>query len=374
MIDLLINPEGSDGAAPTFDRVIAELRSSQRSVEIHMFVWRDDAIGNTIGTEVLAAADRGVRILIRKDLGAIMYERIEMNRKSFFPTPLPLATRLKHRLMGLTFPKTFVRDEYDGSLGRAVIAHPNVTLEWVKHTHTKYYIFDDRLMLTGSINIEDRHCGYNDYMVALTGEDRIAQFRQQLAPASHRELNFVANRAADFAIKPLILQLLSTARQSVYIEMAYIGDPDVMAAIADSANRGVRVTILFSRKANIGNDINYLALRALYQNAPIEVYLTDTMIHAKLMLFDRETVLLGSANLSVFSMEAAEELDVLIRHTPDFVASLEPEIARRLAAGQCVTTERELRGFNRTLAGLQQLHQRLSQRASRSAAEGVSVA
>ena len=73
----------SDGAAMTFDRVIRLIQNASESIVIHMFVWRNDEIGNQIGREILAAADRGVKIHIKKDVGASMYERIEMNRKSF---------------------------------------------------------------------------------------------------------------------------------------------------------------------------------------------------------------------------------------------------------------------------------------------------
>ena len=53
-----------------------------------MYVWRSDVIGNAIGEALLAAAERGVRIRILKDTGAFLYERSEMNRKSFFNKPL----------------------------------------------------------------------------------------------------------------------------------------------------------------------------------------------------------------------------------------------------------------------------------------------
>ena len=162
-----------DGAAPTFDRIEELLAEAERSVEIFMFVWRNDEIGNRLGRAVLAAAQRGVRIRIRKDVAAVMYERIEMNRKSFFHLRLPTLRRWKYRVFGLTFPDTYVEDGFEDELGAAVMAHPNVEIEWVNHTHTKYFIFDERVMLTGSINIEDRHRGYRDYMFEIVGEEPV---------------------------------------------------------------------------------------------------------------------------------------------------------------------------------------------------------
>jgi len=153
-IRLLSDLSDTDGAAMTFDLVLKRIREATQSIDIHMFVWRNDDIGNQIGREVLAAASRGVKIHIHKDVGAFMYERIEMNRKSFFNIPISASKRLMYKLRAQTFSDTFVEDQYNDSVGQQVMAHKNITLDWVDHTHTKYYIFDQQVMITGSINLK----------------------------------------------------------------------------------------------------------------------------------------------------------------------------------------------------------------------------
>ena len=367
-IRLLTDPSGLDGAAPTFDRVEELLGEAERSVEIFMFVWRNDEIGNRLGKAVLAAAERGVKIRIRKDTAAVMYERIEMNRKSFFHLRLPWLRRAKFRILGLTFPDTYVEDAFDDSVGRQVMSHPHVEIDWVNHTHTKYYIFDERVMVTGSINIEDRHRGYRDYMFEITGEEHVGRFRQRDAGEVDfepgRPIDFLLNRITpgrrEFEIKPRIVQALEQACESVYIEMAYIGDPDVGHAIVEAAGRGVEVTILFSREANIGDDINWHALHRICRRAPIEVVITDKMVHSKLMLVDDRQVIAGSANFSVFSMQKAVELDVVVEGMPGFLESVQAESRRRLSESHPVESPAGLKSYNSLLAGLQQLHQWLT--------------
>jgi len=367
-IRLLTDPSGLDGAAPTFDRVEELLGEAERSVEIFMFVWRNDEIGNRLGKAVLAAAERGVKIRIRKDTAAVMYERIEMNRKSFFHLRLPWLRRAKFRILGLTFPDTYVEDAFDDSVGRQVMSHPHVEIDWVNHTHTKYYIFDERVMLTGSINIEDRHRGYRDYMFEITGAEHVRRFRQRDAGEvdfdPRREIDFLLNRITpgqrEFEIKPRIVEALQQASESVYIEMAYIGDPDVGNAIVEAALRGVDVTILFSREANIGDDINWHALHRICRKASIEVVISDKMVHSKLMLVDERQVIAGSANFSVFSMQRAVELDVVVDGMPEFLESVRAESRRRVAESHPVELPGELKSYNRLLAGLQQLHQWLT--------------
>lgn len=367
-LTLLCDPQGNDGAEPVYRRVIRRLDEAKETVEIHMFVWRNDAIGNEIGEAVLRAAERGVRVRIRKDRGAIMYERIEMNRKSFFDSRLSLGTRLKFAAIRPTFPDTRVRDDRNALLGEAIRNHSNVTFQWVDHTHTKYYIFDDRIMILGSVNIEDRHREYHDYMVEIEGEEAIRRFRQrdrgEISFDSGRDLDFLLNHRAEspprYEVKKQILRSIAEAQHAIYVEMAYIGDPEVSLRLIGATRHGVRVKILFSREANVGNDINYRVLKKLYQAADIEVYLGDRMLHSKLMLFDWKVAILGSANLSVFSMQKADELDILVRDRPEFMKTLNAEIRRRLDAGEKIESVKPLKNYSSFLASLQQLHQKLS--------------
>ncbi|MEE2624526.1 MAG: phosphatidylserine/phosphatidylglycerophosphate/cardiolipin synthase family protein [Verrucomicrobiota bacterium] len=356
-------------ADPTFDLVVAELEKARESVEIFMYVWRSDEAGTRVGEAVLAAAERGVKVRIIKDIGAIMCEVIEMNRKPFFPRRIPVLKRIVYKIIGRTFPDTFVEDGHDQELGARLLTHPNVTIEWINKTHTKYYIFDERLIITGSINLEDRHQNYFDYMLALEDPDLARRLRTRMAGEApsdpERNIDFLCNTHRDeggsvFEIKPEVLRFIEEARESIYIEVAYIGDPEFADALVAAAGRGVRVTVLFSREANIGNDVNYWAIHDLYTRAPIEVYLTGTMIHAKLLLFDDELILTGSCNMNIFSLPKAAELDLVIRNEPALIEAIRALIAKRIEASSRVASAEELAGFNPILASLQQLHQKLN--------------
>ena len=367
-IQLLSDPQAEDGAQATFHAVLQGIREARESIEIHMFVWRNDDIGNEVGRAVLDAAERGVKVTIIKDLGAFMYERIEMNRKSFFNKPISSKQAFIYKMVAPTFPDTYVEDDYDDELGWKIIDHPLVTMKWVNHTHTKYYIFDEEVMFTGSINIEDRHRGYFDYMIRIEGKEAVERLRQRqslsVSHDSERSVDFVLNVIEEsketFEIKEEFIRLMDAAKKSLIIEMAYIGDPDISDKIVEAAERGVEVTMLFSREANIGNDINYKAMYELCKRAPIRAYLTPKMIHSKLMLVDGEIVMMGSANFSVFSMQKAEELNVVIRNHPELVEAFRQTLAAREAASEKVEDVETFSHYNHFIAGLQQLHQKLN--------------
>jgi len=368
MLDLLtVGAAASDGAAPAFDAILRHIAGARESIEIHMYVWRSDAIGNAMGEALLRAADRGVRVRILKDTGAILYERAEMNRKSYLKREVSRGQRFLCRLAIRALPDTLVRDGHREAAGEALATHPGVTIGWVSHTHTKYFLFDRRILITGSINVEDRHRGYFDYMMEVGDPRVIADFLATRdgggSGIEERAVEVVANtrcgRARDFRIAPCVLSLIAGARASIRVEMAYLGDPEVTAALAGAAKRGVEVVVLFSRAANIGNDLNYRTVRQLIREAPVVLYRTPKMIHSKLLLVDGDTVLVGSANLSVFSLRKAEELDLLIRRRPELVAAFLAEFESRRAVSERIVDEKCLTSYGALAAALQQWSQRV---------------
>jgi phosphatidylserine/phosphatidylglycerophosphate/cardiolipin synthase-like enzyme len=122
----------------------------------------------------------------------------------------------------------------------------------------------------------------------------------------------------------------------------------------------VKLTILFSKEANIGNDVNYWAIHDLYTRASIEVYLTGTMIHAKLLLFDDETILTGSCNMNIFSLQKAAELDLVIREHPELSGPIRELIAKRIESSTRVESAEELSHYNKFMAWGQQQHQKFN--------------
>ncbi|MCP4846519.1 MAG: phosphatidylserine/phosphatidylglycerophosphate/cardiolipin synthase family protein [Verrucomicrobiaceae bacterium] len=365
---LLHNPSEEDGAGQTFNTVLDLIRSAREKIAIHMYVWRSDAIGNRIGEALLKAAERGVKISIIKDLSGMMYERIEMNRKSYLPREPGKKTKLWWRLIRPTFPDTFEEDEFQNGAGHNLIVHPEVNLTWTEnaHTHTKYYLFDDHDLVTGSINIEERHRGYFDYMVHLTADNLGKHFQARESgesdPDPERKIEFFFNQTMHgqkrFEIKPMLLNMLNEAKEEIYIEVAYIGDPAVNSAIITAANRGVDVTLLLSEKANIGNDNNYRSAQSLLKSAPVKIFLTPRMIHSKMIASDRKTVFSGSANTSIFSMCKSAELNLLIKD-PGLVADFLAVADSRKAISNQVQSPEALKNFNKPLALLQELHQKL---------------
>jgi phosphatidylserine/phosphatidylglycerophosphate/cardiolipin synthase-like enzyme len=106
--------------------------------------------------------------------------------------------------------------------------------------------------------------------------------------------------------------------------------------------------------------VNYWAIHDLYTRASIELYLTETMIHAKLILFDDEIILTGSCNMNIFSLQKAAELNLVIRDQPDLTDPIRELIAKRISVSTRVESAQELTHYNKFLAWGQQVHQKLN--------------
>ena len=367
-VSILNTANEVDGAEKTFSRIIELINTAESNIEIHMYVWRSDAIGNAIGNALCKAADRGVKIHIKKDHSALMYEWIEMNRKSYLPGKISKLKRIWWNIIRRTFPKTFVEDDFIDGAGLELTNKKNVTIEWIKKvkTHQKYYLFDNKTLVTGSINIEERHRDYYDYMIHIEENDLCEHFHSRMAGERvynlDQNIEFIFNQPMNnenrFEIKPVLIQLIDQAKENIYVEVAYIGDHDVDEAIINAANRNVKVDLILSKAANIGNENNYKRAELIMKNSSAKIYLSSKMIHSKMLAFDRKIVVSGSANLSIFSMQYSGELNVLIKD-PKIVRDFMSLADTRKQSCDEVTDIGTLGNYSSMIAFLQEFHQKL---------------
>ena len=95
-----------DGAM-AFEEILNCINTSQNSVLINMFIWREDAIGIRLANAVLSAADRGVRVTISVDRVGMVLERCEEQGRSFFHRNPDLIERFKIAFLKLSYPQNF---------------------------------------------------------------------------------------------------------------------------------------------------------------------------------------------------------------------------------------------------------------------------
>jgi cardiolipin synthase len=120
----------------------------------------------------------------------------------------------------------------------------------------------------------------------------------------------------DSPLKPAICHLLQSAKKSIHLTMAYFAPDDVLIdELCKAADRGVKIRLMLPGRGDI--KLLVIAARSFYERLMshgIEVYeRQNVVLHAKTIVVDGETSIIGSTNLDYRSIEYNCELSAVIR-------------------------------------------------------------
>lgn len=314
-----------------FSEIIRCVRSAVDHIHINMFIWRDDAIGNRLAEELLRAADRGVRVVIVKDRYGIICEYCEETQRSFFHKRPTLTEKIKIKALEAIYNRDLLRNPplaAESALYRSFTAHPNIQIlsDRYRYDHSKFYIFDNAVLILGGINVEDKENGrdrlgrvYRDYMVEIRDKALVERFLYRRAhPEPDRAddmfgVNLKVPRRS-FEIEERYLDLIGRADRQLTIMMAYFSpEKRFLEAIRAAVDRGTAVRILAPARANFTDDTNKRTLKRLAgrEGTGPALFLSDKMVHAKLLMSEKE-ISLGSCNITKKAFRQLNELNLFV--------------------------------------------------------------
>ncbi len=281
-----------------FNRIVSALSSATRSIDLQTFIWRADEVGLHVARLMVEAADRGVRVTIRKEMTGDIFE---------FANDFAGTARVDH------------------SVWSAFWHHPLITIHHENaHDHSKVCIVDEELMLVASMNIGEQDClEWHECLVEIRGADRIAEYRKgdmtfPTLTAEGQIKVFHSTRAAPML--PVVLELIRRAKRSIRIEMAYFSDPAIIELLAKKSHEGVFVLLILPHSADLHHHANIAAATTLLnqskRNRMFVVRYPKEFLHTKMILVDRKTLFIGSTNLIASSLSTMGEANVLIHRHP----------------------------------------------------------
>jgi len=302
-----------------FSEIFKAIDSAESSVYIQTYIWKDDRTGQAVVAKLKAAADRGVRVFVSKDMLGTFFELGDMIQGK----PSPVFTKI-----GLK-------------------GHKNIQVDtdlFADTDHSKYYIFDERSVIFGGMNIADEyHLQWHDYMVLLRGKAWAEAFTNKVLkqlpwpPAS--PLVLTLNNSKETEIRTATVEIIENAAQSVLIEHAYFSDDKVIAAVKRAAARGVRVEIILPKVPDTHLYANMATINRLLDSdsgkAP-RVFLYPHMSHAKVIMTDSRIVAIGSANLTPRSMLTSKEITLFVHGVAasPFIRKLREQLETDIAVSE----------------------------------------
>ena len=314
-----------------FPRLIKLIRRARHTIIVQMFIWKDDATGRRIASALVEAADRGVTVDITKEAVGDLFEV----QGDFLGTQQSMHACWKR-----------------------FWNHPRIRVTHsTNRDHAKVYIIDDQTLLLTGMNIADEYrYEYHDYMVELRGKRFVEHYLTGRPPASDdASVQLVMNTETEARIRPALLSILDQARRSVVVEHCYFSDETVVDHLLQLVRRGVRVTVIIPERSESHHYANMTAIGRLLsagKGLPLRIVSYPAMMHAKIILVDRRTAFVGSANLNRYSLDDMGEVNVIIRGKFRSLWKLRESLRRDVLRSRPLNSKPSLLWLTRWLAWL----------------------
>ena len=297
-----------DSDTEAFTILMQQIRQAKQQILLETYVFELDATGKHLLQELTKKAKQGVDVYFLID--AIGSFRASLNKKAF------------HELKRAGGKVAFFQPIW-----------PNIITSQINlRNHRKIYLFDQSILLTGGLNISNDYLGEDtdkirwidllfkiegpacfhyqnifnaDWLFATQEERPQAQLPAKL---SHGEILQSIPSGPDIASDTLyeaLLHCIYHAQKSIKIATPYfIPDNNVMRALMIAVKRGVRVSVLTPLKSDhwIFDFGRSSYMRELYDAGANMMYYKGNMLHAKLIIFDDNVAMSGSANFDYRSL------------------------------------------------------------------------
>lgn len=356
-----------------FPQILKRIDEAKKSIKINMFIFRYDNIGCKIANPLYLAANRGVKVYLSMDKYGVILESAEESKQSFFHKKVSLFDKLQILTLRLGYPtlseKGYKSYGYEDLLEK-ISNHPNISLDIdrVKKDHSKYYIFDDEILIFGGINVEDKENGsdvtgrlYQDYMIEVSGSNHVSNFiyklnnNVNLNKDYYYGMNYKENGSNIFEMKDLYIDLINESNEKLIIIMPYFHDvKEVTKAIINAYKRGVEITLMVPKLANFQSSANHRCMKKLMKltDNNINLYFSNKMVHTKLIVTEK-IISLGSTNIANKSFNVLSELNIFMKNVEcEFSNELFSSIDENISLSEKVTDFKSIK-YNKFVAFLE---------------------
>ena len=314
-----------------YNAMLSDIQQACHSIDLEMYIFSKDMIGDKFVESLVAAARRGVKIRILVDgFGSANWKRsyskklsaAGIHSKIYHPIPWRLT-----QLRNSTSTKPWL------------IKWLYLLLNFNKRDHRKMMLVDKHIAYVGSFNISRSHIaksiggkGWHDIGVRVSGADmkdvmnafeycfthrpikeRIRETFSSIKHGSSFRLNFSLQRRR--VLYKDFIKRIRRARNRIWITNAYfVPQKKLLKQLRDAALRGVDVKILLPNKSDVF--IMPWASHSFYNtllNGGVKIYeYLPSVLHAKALIIDNWAQI-GSSNLNHRSLLHDLEVDVCLQ-------------------------------------------------------------
>lgn len=360
-----------------FSDLIEQIGQAKKAVVFDAYIWIADEIGEDVLRACLRAADRGVKIFIRHDLSAGIFEHTPGRLPMFFDDILlnQKAGKFFDQKNGFLTPKTFNLLAYliYGKQPRPVLQknllvqeaekHPNIFLQNLPLFNHGKLILVDEVAYVGGQCISKDYTKWIDYNLKTTNPIFARNISKQIAGEEENleplETKFIDNKIPTEksnkknSIHYFLKNFIETSSDELIIEMAYLGKWYV-PILKKALKRGVSVTLLVTKNdSDTNHHTNMWVLSDLFDLKSKKlsiVFAKENMVHTK-GLATREKMTLGACNFhnACGYFFGLNEQNIFSTNRK-IVAEVFSQFQKDCLAGEVVTSKDQLPSWSKSKA------------------------
>jgi len=300
------------------------IKAAKEIICLEVYIFASDPTGRAFAELLCAKAREGVRVYVIYDsFGSIdsdhsMFEHMRKSgvRLQEFHPILPWDTRFSWRPVNRDHRKLLLIDGHIAGIGGLNVGGEYAGSWVVPSTKGPNEGWRDNAVgIVGPasklfLNAFARSWHYTIH----GGRIRRAEYSAKLEGGDLAVLASVAT--LNSPLKPNLCRLMGSARRSIYLTMAYFAPDDMLVEeLCKAAKRGLRVRLMLPSKTDV--PLVRLAARSFYETlmaCGVEVYERQgVVLHAKTLVIDGRTTVMGSVNLDYRSIEFNNEISAFIR-------------------------------------------------------------
>jgi cardiolipin synthase len=305
------------------------IKTAQSRICLEVYIFASDEIGRAMADLLCQKAKEGVRVYVLYDSFGSWQSDPQMFRqmkhagvtlREFHPIQ-PWNCLYGWRPFNRDHRKLLVIDNHIGGLGGINLAKEYAGSWLLGSKGSGEKNADADLWRDNAIGIRGpavlhlmRAFARSWYYVLHGGRIRRAELIHDI---HHGEFGLLASvPSLNSPLQPLLRRLLQDSRKSIELTMAYFAPDDLLIdELCKAARRGVQVRLMLPGRGDV--KILVVAARSFYEKLMsfgIEIFERQNVIlHAKTIVVDQNTSVVGSSNLDNRSIEYNSELSAIIR-------------------------------------------------------------
>lgn len=265
--------------------LLDEINKAQKSIDMAVYGWDDIP---KLHDAIVSARSRGVKV-------RVVYDEAYSPDKNYYKETNELVA---------------IADESRSDYLTGQTAFTNILM------HNKFLIFDNKTVITGSMNLSFTGLsGFNFNSILLINSNDVArlfsaEFEQMLSGKFHN-LKLKPDLANNFKIGDTFLSvyfspydksvekvipLINNAKNYIYMPIFLITHSDLTNALINAKKRGVDVRIIMDANGTSTSNSKHSLLRL--NNVPLKTENYAGKMHSKSIIIDDKYVICGSMNFS----------------------------------------------------------------------------